>query len=75
MYVRLTSKLANHLDGVDVSHARAGDLLELSEADAVMLIREGWAERISSNRTPNGSSVLAKPKTESPIRGRVAPAD
>ena len=45
MYVRLTKKLANVMDGVDVSHARAGDILNMSDSQGEMLIAEDWAER------------------------------
>ena len=44
--VRLTRKFADHLNGVDLSRVRVGDVLELSERDAAMLIREGWAEQV-----------------------------
>ena len=44
--VRITRKLADHLNGLDLSRVRVGDVLELSERDAAMLIREGWAEQV-----------------------------
>ena len=44
--VRITRKLADQLNGLDLSRVRVGDVLELSERDAAMLIREGWAERV-----------------------------
>jgi hypothetical protein len=44
VYVRLTKKLANVMDGVDVSHARAGDILTVSDSQGAMLIAEKWAE-------------------------------
>jgi hypothetical protein len=43
MKVRLTKKLADQLDGVDVSERHEGDLLDLSAHDAVMLVEERWA--------------------------------
>ena len=43
MKVRLTKKLADQLDGVDVSHRQEGDLLDLSAHDAAMLVEERWA--------------------------------
>ncbi|HET9469116.1 MAG TPA: hypothetical protein VFO48_11915 [Vicinamibacterales bacterium] len=46
MRVRLTRKFADYLNGVDLSRVRVGDVLELSERDASMLIREGWAEEV-----------------------------
>ncbi len=44
MRVRLVRKLADLLDGVDVSGHRSGDILELSRHDAELLIAERWAE-------------------------------
>jgi hypothetical protein len=43
MKVRLTKKLAERLDGIDVSDRQEGDLLELSAHDAAMLVEERWA--------------------------------
>lgn len=43
MKVRLTKKLAEQLDGVDVSARREGDVLDLSAHDAKMLVEERWA--------------------------------
>jgi len=43
MKVRLIKKLAECLDGVDLSHHRAGDLLDLQNREAELLIAEGWA--------------------------------
>jgi hypothetical protein len=44
--VRLTRKLAQIINGVDLSKARAGEELELSTRDAQVLIDEGWAAPI-----------------------------
>ncbi len=53
LLVRLTLKLADRMDGIDVSRTRAGELIELSEPDAALLIAEGWAERINGNGNGN----------------------
>ena len=45
MLVRLTAKLADVMDGVDVTHCEEGDVIDLIDRDARMLIAEGWAER------------------------------
>jgi hypothetical protein len=52
MWIRLTRKLANFLDGVDVSDRHVGDVFELSTFDAHLLIAEGWAERYIPSRRP-----------------------
>jgi hypothetical protein len=43
MQVRLTRKLAECLDGIDVSRFREGDIVDLTPHDAALLIAEGWA--------------------------------
>ena len=45
MLVRLAKKLAEMIDGIDLSHCAEGDVIELAERDARLLIAEGWAER------------------------------
>jgi hypothetical protein len=44
MWVRLIRKLADFLDGVDVSEFREGDVFELPAGEAHLLIAERWAE-------------------------------
>jgi hypothetical protein len=41
--LRLTRKLAEELDGIDLSRAQQGELIEATEHDAALLIAEGWA--------------------------------
>ena len=41
--VRLTRKLADRIDGVDISGHRVGDTLSLPTRDAELLVAEGWA--------------------------------
>jgi hypothetical protein len=48
--VRLTRKLSETIDGVDLSGAREGDTLELSPRDALILIAEGWASPVYETR-------------------------
>jgi len=43
MKVRLTKKLAERLDGVDVSGREEGEVLDLPLRDATMLVNERWA--------------------------------
>jgi CheY-like chemotaxis protein len=44
--VRLTRKLAERINGVDLADVRVGDVFDLSEQAARMLIAEGWAETV-----------------------------
>ena len=46
--VRLTKKLAAVMNGIDVSSLNVGDLLELPDSAAHMMIAEGWAEPAES---------------------------
>ena len=51
MLVKLTAKLAEMVNGLDLSHCDEGDIIELAEGDARMLILEGWAEAVSPAET------------------------
>ena len=43
MKVRLTKKLAERIDGINLGSSRVGDVLDLSEPEARLLIAEDWA--------------------------------
>ena len=59
--VRLTRKLASYLNGIDVSRCRVGDVIELPEEAARMLIAEGWADTIIDNPLPKTRPAIAPP--------------
>ena len=46
MYVRLNVKLAEVVEGVDLSRDAEGDVIELEDSQAKLLIMGGWAEQI-----------------------------
>ena len=48
--VRLTRKLAESLDGIDLSHLRVGAVVEVTRHEAELLIAEGWATPEVSRR-------------------------
>jgi len=48
MRVRLTRKLAQVIDGIDLSGSRVGDVLELTDSEAELLVAEGWARHMKS---------------------------
>jgi CheY-like chemotaxis protein len=53
MLVRLTRKLADVIDGIDLSRWTIDDLVEMPEREARTLIAEGWGERaVSDDRHP-----------------------
>jgi hypothetical protein len=43
LQVELVRKLADYLDGIDVSNHHQGDIIDLPRHDAQVLIAEGWA--------------------------------
>ncbi len=48
MRLRLMVKLAEMVEGIDLSHCAEGDVIELPDHHARILIRGGWAERTSN---------------------------
>jgi hypothetical protein len=44
MHIRLTRKLSQFLNGVDLTHRKVGDVFEVPTSAAHVLISEGWAE-------------------------------
>ena len=57
MIVRLIKKLADVVNGLDISHCNEGDAIELPSHHARMMIAEGWAEEVSANVTPTCQPV------------------
>lgn len=65
MWIQLTKKLAERLDGIDVSLRRVGDVLDLPPHEAVLLVAEGWARPVAdcerdhraSKRSPDNSAT------------------
>ena len=51
MKVKLVKKLADVLNGVDLTKVGVGDTLDLKSHQAVLLIREGWAESVEESST------------------------
>jgi hypothetical protein len=43
MRIQLTRKLADYLDGIDLSNHAEGDTIDLPSRDAALLVAEGWA--------------------------------
>ncbi len=43
MRIRLTKKFAKVINGVDLTQARVGRLMNVPDRDGEMLIAEGWA--------------------------------
>jgi hypothetical protein len=58
MKVVLVRKLADVIDGVDVSAYSAGDLVDLNPSDAGLLIAEQWA--ILDRRTSRAACAVER---------------
>jgi hypothetical protein len=41
--IRLTRKLAERIDGIDLSDRRTGEIMDVTLHDAQLLMAEGWA--------------------------------
>jgi len=65
MRVKLTRKLADHLDGIDLSECREGAILALPDRDAELLIAEQWAIAVTERAEVRGRlSVLATDRAD-----------
>jgi len=60
--IRLTKKLAPSLNGVDLSSFNVGDIVEVPDVVARMLIAERWAEPANG---PTRSAAPQRPATAS----------
>ena len=52
LLVRLTRKLADKIDGVDISAYRVGEIIALPLRAARLLMAEGWAEMVERRSYP-----------------------
>lgn len=73
MRVRLTRKLAECVDGVDLSRSREGDVLDLSPHDASLLISEQWAEPVyvATSLEARGATVTVAPELAADSNARL----
>jgi hypothetical protein len=69
--VRLTRKLANTMNGIDLTRVLEGECVELLPAEARLLILEGWAELVDAApveapiETPAEAAAAERSKSES----------
>jgi hypothetical protein len=49
MRIRLTGKLSELLNGVDISRRTVGDVIDLPRSDAELLLAAGWALPATDN--------------------------
>ena len=62
MKVVLIRKLAERVDGVDLSKACVGEVMSLSRHEAELLIAEGWAQQWSRRWAQAASAPLQRPE-------------
>lgn len=66
MKVRLTRKFAAMIDGVDLSNHDVGDVIDLPQRKADLLIAEGWAVEERRWRSNGRGDVLAFRRVDDP---------
>jgi hypothetical protein len=65
MRIRLTRKLSQLLNGVDISRQSVGDVIDLPRRDAELLLAEGWALPATDNNfTPLKAEDAARRPTK-----------
>lgn len=65
MKVVLTRKLAESMDGIDVARHQVGDVLDLTPAEARLLVAEEWA--IPDRRRERGSPPAGERRRTTPV--------
>jgi hypothetical protein len=56
MRIKLLRKFADALNGIDLTKANVGDVLNVKPHEAAILIAEGWAEEAAQNGNRNVGS-------------------
>jgi hypothetical protein len=62
MQIQLVRKLANHLDGIDVTAYQQGDVMDLPPREAELLIAERWAIAFYGTATREVRDVSTTPQ-------------
>lgn len=70
MQVRLTKKLAEVIDGIDLSDRRVGDVMNLPMHDAEVLLAEGWASPVEPTFGTGTNRADAHDQPHRPTRDR-----
>jgi hypothetical protein len=70
MRVRLTVKLAEIVNGIDLSRWAEGDIIEIDDRDGELLWAEGWAELVADEEPeprPAGERVPVAGKSPAAV--------
>jgi len=70
MLVRLTRKLAEYLDGVDLSYRSVNEIFDLPSREAELLIAEGWATHVTERPPKRRRSTAKRVPPEAGDTGR-----
>lgn len=70
MQVRLTRRLANHVNGVDLTLRSVGDVIDVSPQDGEMLVAEGWATAVPIERNGDRRRMRATANDSAPRKHR-----
>ena len=77
MRVQLIKKLAEMLDGIDLSAYQPGDIFDLPRAEAALLVAEGWAVGeggvVVAERPREYTSPVSQTKAPLPARAADRP--
>ena len=68
--VRLTKKLAEAIDGIDLSDRRVGDVVDLPTHDAQILLAEGWASPVEPAFGARARRTDANDRPRRPTKNR-----
>ena len=81
MRLRLTRKLAERINGVDLSHYLVGEVLQLPDDAALCLVAKGWAvlDELGASSAPHepaGAGLSSEPgERERRLAGRCGHRD
>ena len=70
MRVRLIRKLSESVNGVDLSRSHVGDVVDLPQRDAELLLAEGWALAAGDTPAPGDPSPQQGKTGGRPRKGR-----
>jgi hypothetical protein len=70
MRVRITRKLAEWIDGVDLSHHHIGDVMEVTRHEGELLVAEEWAVQVAprARMKSRTAAPFTRSNTEDPDR-------
>lgn len=68
MYIRITKKLAQTLNGLDLRAFEVGEVVDLPHRFATMLMTEGWAEAVRDQPGDTSEDRPSRQRRRGPAR-------